>query len=54
MYTDHAVWWSPGGSSLLYVQFDDVRVPRFQYPIYGPEDNVYTDINSIAYPKVPV
>ena len=49
---DHAVWWSPDGANLLYVQFEDVRVPRYKFPIYGPEQDSYTEIESMAYPKV--
>lgn len=50
--SDHAVWWSPDGGSLLYVEFNDVSVPRYSFPWYGREEDLYPDIERIAYPKV--
>ena len=52
--SDHAVWWSPGGGNLLYVEFSDIRVPIYSFPWYGPEEDQYPEITHIAYPKVSV
>ena len=50
--SDHAVWWSPGGGNLLYVEFRDITVPTFSFPKYGPEEELYPEIERIPYPKV--
>lgn len=50
--SDHAVWWSPDGGRLLYVEFSDISVPTFSFPLYGPEQQLYPEIENIAYPKV--
>lgn len=49
---NHAVWWSPDGSKLLYASFNDTLVKDFSFPIYGPMEHVYTTITNIPYPKV--
>ena len=50
--TDSALWWAPNGTHILYASFNDSQVRDYQFPKYGPEENVYTEIESIAYPKV--
>ncbi len=50
--SDHALWWSSNGSLIVYLTFNDTAVQSFQYPIYGASSNVYTTIESLAYPKV--
>ena len=50
--SNHALWWSPSGTHIVYLTFNDTAVQSFQYPIYGPSSNVYTTIESLAYPKV--
>ena len=50
--TDHTLWWSHDGGYLLYASFDDTQVERYSFPIYGPQDQQYTTIESIPYPKV--
>ncbi|XP_035828294.1 dipeptidyl peptidase 4 [Aplysia californica] len=49
--TDHALWFSHGGSYLLYAFFNDSTVPTFYFPWYGDLDNSYTGEYKIAYPK---
>ena len=50
--TDHALWWSPEGGYIVYLMFNDTEVQPFQFPVYGSRTNQYTEIESIAYPKV--
>jgi hypothetical protein len=50
--SDHAMWWSPEGTYLLYAQFNDTEVPIYTYPFYGDPDKAYTQQKTIAYPKV--
>ena len=50
--TNYAMWWAPDGEHILYAAFNDSVVRDFNFPFYGEYDNVYTDIVSIAYPKV--
>ena len=49
---NNALWWSQDGSKILYGSFDDTHVKDFRFPFYGSQFNQYTDIISIAYPKV--
>ena len=49
--SDHALWFSPEGKYLAYVQFNDAQVNWYQFPWYGPSSDVYTSIRKIAYPK---
>lgn len=50
--TNYAMWWAPDGEHLAYAVFNDSVVRDFNFPFYGDFDNIYTDIVSIAYPKV--
>ena len=50
--TNYAMWWAPDGEHILYAAFNDSVVRDFNFPFYGDYGNVYTDIVSIAYPKV--
>jgi len=50
--SNYALWWAPDGEHIVYAVFNDSVVQDFNFPIYGHPDNVYTDIVSIAYPKV--
>ena len=49
--SDHALWFSPEGRYLAYVEFNDTRVNWYQFPWYGDRTNAYTSIRKIAYPK---
>lgn len=49
--SDHALWFSPKGKYLAYIQFNDTQVNWYQFPWYGPSSNAYTSIRKIAYPK---
>ncbi|KAI0215541.1 Dipeptidyl aminopeptidase-like protein 6 [Lamellibrachia satsuma] len=49
--SNSAHWWSPDGAYICYAQFNDSRVPRYQYPVYRSGTNIYGDIVDIAYPK---
>ena len=50
--TNYAMWWAPDGEHILYAVFNDSIVRDFDFPYYGDPSNAYTDIKSIAYPKV--
>lgn len=50
--TNYAMWWAPDGEHIAYAVFNDSVVRDFNFPFYGDLSNVYTDIISIAYPKV--
>ena len=50
--SNYALWWAPDGEHIVYAVFNDSVVIDFNFPFYGNSDNVYTDIVSIAYPKV--
>jgi len=52
--TNYALWWAPDGGHIAYAVFNDSMVRDFNFPIYGSPDNPYTEIYSIAYPKVRV
>ena len=49
--SNHALWFSPDGRYLAYIQFNDTLVNWYQFPWYGNRKNSYTTIRSIAYPK---
>ncbi|SCV67402.1 BQ2448_5013 [Microbotryum intermedium] len=34
--SDSASWWSPDGSKLAFLSFDEQRVPEFSFPVYNP------------------
>ncbi|SCZ93927.1 BZ3500_MvSof-1268-A1-R1_Chr6-3g08994 [Microbotryum saponariae] len=34
--SDSASWWSPDGSKLAFLSFDEERVPEYSFPIYNP------------------
>ncbi len=43
-----AFWWSPDGSYLAYVRFDESAVPEFSMPMYG---ELYPKLHTFKYPK---
>ena len=49
---DFALWWSGDSQRLLFASFNDTLVGIFEFPIYGPPEDQYTDIEAISYPKV--
>ncbi|KAJ7354852.1 hypothetical protein OS493_029858 [Desmophyllum pertusum] len=49
--SDHALWFSPEGRYLAYIQFNDTEVNWYKFPWYGDRKNSYTTIREIAYPK---
>lgn len=52
MASNYALWWAPDGEHIIYAVFNDSIVRDYNFPFYGDYYNVYTDIISIAYPKV--
>lgn len=52
---ESAIWFSPGGTRLLYASFNDSGVDQTVYPLYGNyDDNLNTspEMMSVRYPKV--
>jgi len=49
--TDHALYWSPSGTRLAFVQFNDTLVPKFTFPVYGSSRDAYTSADVFRYPK---
>ena len=52
--SNRALWFSPGGSRLVYASFDDTKVASIDYPVYGMYDdpsNIYPETASVKYPK---
>ena len=49
--TDHAVYWSPSGTKLAFLHFNDTQVPQFAFPVYGDYHNAYTKSDVFRYPK---
>ncbi|MEE6489449.1 hypothetical protein FKM82_015566 [Ascaphus truei] len=49
--TSFAMWWSPNGNYLAYVEFNDTEVPIIEYTLYGEEYNQYPKTIHIPYPK---
>ncbi|KAK2174164.1 hypothetical protein NP493_821g01037 [Ridgeia piscesae] len=49
--SNSAHWWSPDGAYICYAQFNDSRVPRYTFPVYGSGTNIYGDTAELAYPK---
>lgn len=48
--TKYALWWSPNGKYIAYVQFNDTNIPIIEYSYYGEEQ--YPRKITIPYPKV--
>ncbi|XP_063236970.1 venom dipeptidyl peptidase 4-like [Bacillus rossius redtenbacheri] len=52
--TSSALWFSPGGSSLAYVTFNDSHVKEMTYDVYGTPGSLggqYPELVSLRYPK---
>ncbi|XP_021342570.1 dipeptidyl peptidase 4-like isoform X6 [Mizuhopecten yessoensis] len=49
--SDHALWWSPVGSFLLFASFNDTEVRKYYYPLYGSMQDPYGMQKRISYPK---
>ncbi|XP_069472422.1 prolyl endopeptidase FAP [Ambystoma mexicanum] len=47
--TKFALWWSPNGKFLAYVEFNDSAIPVIEYSFYGEEQ--YPRTVTIPYPK---
>ncbi|XP_075036850.1 prolyl endopeptidase FAP [Mixophyes fleayi] len=45
----YALWWSPNGNFIAYVQFNDTEVPVIEYPFFGEDQ--YPQTIKIPYPK---
>ena len=47
-------FFSDDDAYMVYVKYNDTGVPLQSWPEYGPKEDVYGDVISIAYPKVRV
>lgn len=50
-----AMFFSPDGTKLAYVTFDDTNTRKFDFPIYGIPGDIqdqYPTTVTLAYPKV--
>ncbi|XP_078250909.1 prolyl endopeptidase FAP isoform X2 [Pogona vitticeps] len=45
----YALWWSPNGQNLAYLQFNDTEIPVIEYAYYGEDQ--YPRKITIPYPK---
>lgn len=50
--TKYALWWSPNGKNIAYVEFNDTEIPVIEYSYYG--ENQYPRKITLPYPKVDV
>ncbi|XP_015759782.1 PREDICTED: dipeptidyl peptidase 4-like [Acropora digitifera] len=50
-YSNSAMWFSPDGHYLVFVQSNDTHVKWFPYMWYGKDSAFYTKVKRIAYPK---
>lgn len=51
----NALWFSPDGTKLAYVQFNDTEVQLMHLQIYGPPGSIqfqYVHLVPMHYPKV--
>lgn len=46
----YALWWSPNGKFIAYVEFNDTDIPVIEYSYYGEDQ--YPRKITIPYPKV--
>ena len=49
--TDNALYWSPKGLRVAFIQFNDTQVPHFSFPLYGDSHDAYTQPDVFRYPK---
>uniref|UniRef100_A0A8C5SVM3 Fibroblast activation protein alpha n=1 Tax=Laticauda laticaudata TaxID=8630 RepID=A0A8C5SVM3_LATLA len=47
--TKYALWWSPNGKNIAYIEFNDTEIPVIEYSYYG--ENQYPRKISLPYPK---
>ncbi|XP_077176016.1 prolyl endopeptidase FAP isoform X2 [Paroedura picta] len=45
----YALWWSPNGKNIAYIQFNDTNIPVIEYSYYGADQ--YPRKITIPYPK---
>lgn len=55
--SDSVMWFSPGGSKLVYLRLDETAVPVYQFPVYNPDPyragqtTPYQKMTRMKYPK---
>ena len=50
--TSVAHYWSPDARYIVFAKFDDAKVPKQKFKMYGDKSDVYGQIEEISYPKV--
>ena len=54
---DTTMWFSPGGTKLVYLRLDEAQVPTYEFPLYNPDKYVagkttpYVGTVKMKYPK---
>ncbi|SNX87358.1 related to dipeptidyl aminopeptidase [Melanopsichium pennsylvanicum] len=55
--TDNVLWFSPGGTKLVYLRLDETAVPVYEFPVYNPDPyragltTPYQKMIKMKYPK---
>ncbi|SPO29347.1 related to dipeptidyl aminopeptidase [Ustilago trichophora] len=55
--SDSVMWFSPGGSKLVYLRLDETTVPVYEFPVYNPDPYragftaPYQKMTKMKYPK---
>lgn len=55
--SDSVMWFSPGGSKLVYLRLDETAVPVYKFPVYNPDPyrsgltTPYPKMTKMKYPK---
>ncbi|CAG8586218.1 1220_t:CDS:10 [Ambispora gerdemannii] len=51
--SNYALWWSPEGTKVAYIRFDETEVPEYRFPLYMKSffGEPYTDEVVMKYPK---
>lgn len=55
--SDSVMWFSPGGSKLVYLRLDETAVPIYEFPVYNPDKyragltEPYQKMTQMKYPK---
>ncbi|KAJ1026339.1 hypothetical protein NDA16_002426 [Ustilago loliicola] len=55
--SDSVMWFSPGGTKLVYLRLDETAVPVYEFPVYSPDPyragftTPYQKMTKMKYPK---
>ncbi|XP_060593253.1 inactive dipeptidyl peptidase 10-like isoform X2 [Ruditapes philippinarum] len=51
LLSDHAIWWNPDASGIVYASIDNRHVQTYDMTIYGPLKNRYVENRRLPYPR---